>query len=189
MNKNINYPHLDSSNYGIKTKLSYCLNVYQIPNTNERYQKELDKLVRESWYDNLNNSSKENPVHKNNAIRDLIADNKSGNSMFWFFKVISNEDKIKHDNFLKNTRYSKKIDKNAYYTEGCMNEKETFIGGSKEMINFFCTLFPTNETCQNLFKRVEGQGVENKLAAIFDRPETSDLFISKILENSNPTNI
>ena len=66
---------------------------------------------------------------------------------------IEPKEKKEFDNFLLKSNWNLKLDKYAYIYEGCQNDEKLFIGGKKEMIIFYCGLFPRVDNCKNLKKQ------------------------------------
>ena len=187
LKQKIYYPHLEGKKFTLNNhKFVQCINVYIITDPVTKYKKELDHLIKETYHLNLLNISKSDPgLKKETAIRDYLKETKSGQSLYWNLNKITTQEKNKHDLFLRKTDYLNKIDKNAYYTEGCFDEKEKFIGGSKEMLNFYCYLFPSTEICTKITNKANSKSLDNIFEKVFDNTERTDLLFDKFVDRFN----
>jgi hypothetical protein len=188
MKSSIEYPHLYDKNFSLNhNKLIYCVNVYFKESASSKYMSELNVLVQDSWTKNLT-TIEENHYKRDNVYRNLLKNTKSSQSLFWKLKNISNEEKNKHDKYLLQSGYKNKIDQNAYFTEGCYNEKEVFIGGSKEFLNFYCHLFPFGSKCIKLMEVAGRKSIDNEIGKVFNKTELVDVFFDKIVSNMEENN-
>ena len=181
--KGINYPFISNKQYEIKNnKLGYfCINAYLTENIQVKYKQDLFNLVKASNENNsLNAEIKENHNFKSTTLRSTFFSTKSGDSIKWNVMRITEEIKKQHDSFLRVNGYNRKIDRNAFYTEGCISGKEEFLGGKNELLNFYCNISPYSEYCINLFDKLDKKGVDKILKKVMDKPDIADMFFSNI---------
>ena len=182
MNKNVIY---NNPNYQEIGKMSYCINAYLKSSIGNQYYSELQKFISETYTNNsLNAQSEIKKGGRSGIIRETIFDNKSNFSVYWNLRKISNLEKEQHDHYLTSIGI-KNTDKHAYYTKGCSGEKELFIGGSKEMLNFYCQLIPNNSICVKLLTKSRQKSLSNIFDNAFGETEKSDYIINEILSKLN----
>lgn len=181
--KNVIYHH---SNTKIKQNKQYshiyCINAYITNTGRSKYLNTLKNLVQESKNENLLND-KNKQIFEKSTIRDQLKIQKSGNSIFWDFHFINDDEKRHHDSFLLSSGYKKKLDKYGFYIEGCNSDDKIFLGGRKEMILFYCKKFRNSNFCKNLIDKVERNRFDNNLNCIFDDPRVFDLIADKLSNN------
>lgn len=176
-NFNFNYPHLKNESFKFdNTKMGNCINAYITDSVNDKYFSELKALQKESW--------SLNPVNNKNLVRghlkDAIVDRRTSNYCQFTLNYIDDQSKFKHDNFLKFSNYKNKIDKNGFYTYGCIGEKQTFIGGSKEMINLYCNINQMSAFCLNLVRKTQKNEIDSSLKLLFNDSGNMDKILTEI---------
>ena len=186
--KNVIFPHFSEKKQKKQVSFMYCfhINIPDYRSYNDKdFQSYLDdmyKFVNLNMQNNLISPEQDSKKY-NQVLYKALTRPENGNSSTFSIKFSDPREKREVDEFLLRTNWKRKLDKFASIYEGCQNEDKLFIGGKKDLIIYYCGLFPNVDFCKNLKKKTSLDLIDNKMKRVFDNPDLADMVFEEMFKS------
>jgi hypothetical protein len=185
---NFIFPHISGKKQKKELSFMYCfhINISDFRNVQDsEYKKYLESMYKFVYLNMQNNliSPESNTKKYNKELYNALTRPENGNSSSFRINFVDPNEKRQLDNFLRRTNSNKNLDKFAYIYEGCQNDEKIFIGGKKDLVIYYCGLFPHVDYCSKLRKQTSLDLMDNRMKRVFDNPELADKIFDEVFKS------
>jgi len=190
---NLKFPHISGKKQKKEISFMHCfhINISDFRNIQDaEYKKYLYSMYKFVYLNMQNNliSPESNTKKYNKELYNALTRPENGNSSSFSINFVDPNEKSQLDNFLMRTNWNKNLDKFAFVYEGCQNDEKIFIGGKKDLVLYYCGLFPHVDYCSKLRKQTSLDLIDVRIKRVFDNPEIADKIFDEFFKSMDMMN-